>query len=269
MVEFQAFFHKIDVAVRQKDFQIGVYEAIHFLASPSAGSVRKQIFELGFLQLRNGFCQNLLVGIEAQVVDEAALVCAQQVPSAPDFQVPKGYFETAAQVRELLQRLQTFAGFVRQGAQRRCQQVAKCFAVASAHAAAHLVQVAQAKAVGLVDDDGVGVGHVQSALNEGGAHQNIKTAFHEGEHQGLQLVALQLAVGNAHAGIRNQTLYHAGHLLNILNAVVDEKDLASARQFVLDGVAYHFFAKAHDVRLNGLPVGGRRGHNAQVSGGKQ
>ena len=55
----------------------------------------------------------------------------------------------------------------------RSQQVAESLFVAAPHTAAHLVQVAQTEILCLVDDDGIGVRYVDTALDNGGGEQNV------------------------------------------------------------------------------------------------
>ena len=66
----------------------------------------------------------------------------------------------------------------------------------AAHAAAELVQVGQPVAVGLVDEDRVGVGDVQAALDDRGAQQHVELAPHEVQHHPLQLVLRHLGVAD-------------------------------------------------------------------------
>ena len=127
---------------------------------PTAALVLVEVLELGLLELFDRFGEQLLVGFKAQVVDESGLFRAQKVPSAADFEVAKGNFESGTQVAKLFKRLQTLARFFGQPAQRGRHEVAKRLAVAAAHPSAHLVQVAEAKHVRIQDDDGVGVRHI-------------------------------------------------------------------------------------------------------------
>ena len=72
----------------------------------------------------------------------------------------------------------------------------------AAHAAAKLVQVGQAVVVGLVDEDRVGVGNVQAALDDRRRQQDVERWAHEVEHHLLQLVLGHLAVADARCGPR-------------------------------------------------------------------
>ena len=65
---------------------------------------------------------------------------------------------------------------------RRHQQVRVGAAVRAADAAAELVELGEAVAVGAVHDHGVGAGDVEAVLDDGGGHQHVRAALHEGEH---------------------------------------------------------------------------------------
>jgi hypothetical protein len=84
----------------------------------------------------------------------------------------------------------------------RGKQVAEGLFVASAYAPPQLVQVAEPDVLGIVDDDGVGVGDVQAAFHNVGADQNIVLAVDELEHALFQHMALQLPVRHPDVHIR-------------------------------------------------------------------
>ena len=82
------------------------------------------------------------------------------------------------------------------------QQVGVGLVVAAADAAAQLVQLGQAKFVGAVDRDGVGVGDVDAGFDDGRAQQHIEALLVKIAHHLLQLAFAQLAVRHADARFR-------------------------------------------------------------------
>ena len=126
------------------------------------------------------------------------------------------------------------------------------------------MQVAEAKHVGIEDDDGVRVGHVEAVFDDGGADEYVEARFHEAQNQFLHFVAVHLAVARGDAGVWNESLQQAGHFAEVLDAVVDDVNLAAAAEFVGDGVAQALFVEADEVGVDRLAVGGRSGHDAQV-----
>ncbi len=64
--------------------------------------------------------------------------------------------------------------------------------------------------------------------------KDVVFVVHEGEQGALQLLHVHLAVAHADAGGRHQFLKPGGAGKDGIDAIVDEIDLASAREFLLD-----------------------------------
>ncbi len=79
---------------------------------------------------------------------------------------------------------------VGQGGKRRTKEITVSLFIAPAHPATHLVQIAQAEHVGVVNDDGIGVRDIQTGLNNGGSHQHIVLVVNKLKHYVLQRIAL-------------------------------------------------------------------------------
>ena len=206
-----------------------------------------------------------MVHVVAHLADEAALLGAQYVARAADVEVAHGDVEAAADGGELLDGFEAPLGVVGQCEVGGDEQVAEGLAVRAPHAAAHLVQVAQAELVGIVDDHRVGVRYVQSVLHNRGGHQHIDVALQEA-HQGLLgLLAVHASVRHGHARIRHQPLHQARHLRQVLHAVADEEGLPAPAHLIHDGVAYQLLAEVAQLGLDGLAVGRRGLDDAQVA----
>jgi hypothetical protein len=63
-----------------------------------------------------------------------------------------------------------------------------------------LVEVGAAVAVGLVDEDRVGAGDVEAALDDRRGEEDVGRAGHDGEHHLLQFRLREPAVGDADRG---------------------------------------------------------------------
>ena len=173
--------------------------------------------------------------------------------------------DAAAQVGEVLDGLQAPLGFGRQAGQRGCQQVAEGFLVAASHTPAHLVQVAQAEVLRLVDDDGVGVGDVDAALDDGGGNEYVVVVIHEVEDNLLQFGRLHLAVTDAHAAVGYVALDEGLQLGQVGDAVVHEEHLPVAAHLEVDGVDDDFLVEGMHLCLNRVAVGWRRLDDAEVT----
>ena len=118
----------------------------------------------------------------------------------------------------------------------RDQEVGVGAAVRAAHAAAELVELGEPVAVGPVDDEGVGARDVEAVLDDGGGHEDVGPALHEGEHRPSRARASGIwpwATATRASGTRRCT--RCGQGVDGLDAVVDEVDLAVARQLLPDG----------------------------------
>ena len=190
-------------------------------------------------------------------MDVAGLLSAQEVARAPQLQVHGGHAEARAQLGEVLQGLQPAAGVLADLVLGRDQQVGVGRHIAAAHAAPQLVELAEAEGVGAVDDEGVGVGDVEAVLHDGGGHQHIHAALHEGQHHLLQALVRELPVAHGDAGVRHQLPHPRSDGDDGLHAVVDEVDLAAAAQLELDGGLHELVAPGRHHGLDGEAVLGR------------
>ena len=87
------------------------------------------------------------------------------------------------------------------------QEVRVGAAVRAADPAAELVELGQAVAVGAVHDQGVGARDVEAVLDDGGGHEHVGPALHEGEHGLLELGLRHLPVGHRHPRLGHQALH--------------------------------------------------------------
>ena len=126
----------------------------------------------------------------------------------------------------------------------------------ASHPTAKLVELAQAEPVGVFDDEGVGVGNVQTGFDDGGAYQHLNLALGHGLHHVSQRVLAHLAVGDAHADARNPAFDRGGALVDGFGAVVQIVDLPAPFDFTADGVVHNGFAVFHHEGLHGIAVGG-------------
>ena len=131
------------------------------------------------------------------------------------------------------------------------------------------MQVAQAYVLGLVDDDGVGVGDVQAVLDDGGAEQDVVVAPDEVQDAVFQFLSLHLAVGHADAGVGQQAVQDVVDRGQFLHLVVQEEHLAAAVQFVVDYAAYLILVEEYYFGLDGDAVGRGCLDYGQVAGAEQ
>ena len=126
------------------------------------------------------------------------------------------------------------------------------------------MQVGEAVAVRFINNNGVGVGDVQTRFHDGGAEQHVIVAVDEAEHNVLKFSAFHLAVGHGDAHARHVFQDEVVYIHNVLDAVVDEEHLTVAGKFKLYGIADEFPVEAAKLGLHGIAVGRRRGDDAQI-----
>ena len=165
----------------------------------------------------------------------------------------------------MLNRLEAFAAFVGQQTKGRRQEVAEGFFVRAPDAATELVQVTQTELMRVVYDHGIGIANVNARFNDGGGDEDIEGAVNEPRHDVFELLAVHLAVADPDACVRDQPGNHAGDFLDVFDPVVDEIHLATAAEFVRDGVSDDFFVERRKGGLDRLAVGWRCGNGAQVA----
>ena len=125
------------------------------------------------------------------------LCCSpEQLAGAADLQIVRGEHEAGAELLHRFDGLEALGGIAREGLARRGDQVGVGAVVRAADAAAQLVQLREPHVVGAVDHDGVGGGHVDAALDDGGAHQHVEAAVVEVDHQLLELALAHLPVAD-------------------------------------------------------------------------
>ena len=128
----------------------------------------------------------------------------------------------------------------------------------AADAAAQLVQVGQAVAIGLVDEHRVGVGDVEPAFDDRRGQQNVEPLGDEIEHHLFQFALGHLAVADAERRLGHDPLQLGGDDLDVVHAVVDEENLPAAIQLAQHGMADQRFVEPGDARFDRQPIFRRR-----------
>ena len=105
-------------------------------------NLRRDLFAA---QFAHRVFQHPHIHVEADGVDVAVLLAAQQIARAAQFQIERRDFEARAQIAELLQRGQPLARDFGELRIRLDQQIAIRAPVRPAHAAAQLIQLRQAR----------------------------------------------------------------------------------------------------------------------------
>ncbi|MNM80765.1 hypothetical protein D3C81_927410 [compost metagenome] len=178
----------------------------------------------------------------------------------------RGQGETRAQ---FIHRCDGFQTLVRIGADRtlvrRHHQVGVGTVMRTTHTTTQLMQLRQAELVGAVDDDGVGVGDVDARFDDRTGEQHVETLLLEIQHHLFQLALGHLPMRHTDACFGHQLgqlTLHAAHAFHI---VVQEVQLAAARQLTLERLAQLRVVPRRDEGLDRQPVRRRRGDDRQIA----
>jgi len=198
--------------------------------------------------LAHGLGQQAGVELKTDRLDVSALTRAQEVARAAHLQVAHGDGISGAELAVIGQHFQAFLAF--RGGVEACvvEEISKGTLGAAPNPPAQLVKLCQAKGIGSVDDQGVGVGNIQAGLDDGGTEQDINLVMVEGMHHLGQLALVDLPMRDADPGFRHQLGKVVVHRRDGLHAVVNVKNLAAAVQFPNDRLAYQFGVVRPHVR---------------------
>lgn len=112
--------------------------------------------------------------------------------------------------------------------------------VGSSDATAKLIELGEAELVGILDDEGVGVGDVESGFDDGGADEDINFALDESDHDRFEFFLIHLSVTDGDAGLGDEFFDFFGDVIDAVDAVEDEENLSASGEFAEDGFANDF-----------------------------
>src|ERR1017187_7426545 len=219
------------------------------------------------LEARDAFLEQVTVEVEADGGDVAALFRTEDVARAANLQVAHRDFEPAAEGRVLLDRADPFARALDEVYMARQKNVSVRLVFVAADAAAKLIQVAQPKTVGAVNNDGIGVRDIEAALNDGRTNQHVNLPFNKAMHDFLEFMLVHLAMADIDADFRfqQQVRQAFGDHIDALDAIVEEVNLAAAIEFALDGLFDEPFIVRRDDGFHRQAVLRRRLDGAHIA----
>src|SRR6478735_2259950 len=217
------------------------------------------------LHLPDGLGDHLAVEVVADRGDVPALRLAEQVAGAADLQVAHRDLEPRTEVGGLADRLQPLVGLLGQPGLGRVEQVGVGPAAAAADAAAQLVHLAEAEQVGPLDDERVHGRHVDAALDDRGAHEDVVAAFPEVDDDLLERALVHLPVGDGDARLGDQLAQARGGHVDRLHPVVHPEHLPLTEQFPADRLDGDALVVAADVGEDRLAIGRRGLQQRQVA----
>ena len=193
----------------------------------------------------------------------AVLAVPQQAARAADLQIAHRNAEAGTERREFPDGRQALGGDFGQHAVAAEGEVGVRLAGRTPDAAADLVQLGKAHAVGIFNDKGVAVAHVDAGLDQRGAHKHVDLVVQQLLPDRGDLFFGHLAVGDADARAGHQLVQTGRALFDAVDTVVQVIDLAAARELLADGFGHDALVVFKHIGLDGLALDGRlfdRGH---------
>ena len=171
----------------------------------------------------------------------------------------------AAEVGKALDGLEAAATVVGQGAEGRRHEIAEGFLTSASHATTHLVQVGKSEVLGVVDEDGVGIGHVDAVFDDGGGEEDVVLVIDKIEDDFFEFGGFHLSVADHDACIGHVFANEVLDMGELRDAVRDDIDLAVAAELEIDGVGDDLVAEGVNFGANGVAVGRRRVNDAEIA----
>ena len=190
---------------------------------------------LRMLELLDSLADHANVEVETHALNMARLFSAQQVTRTTQLQIAQSNVITRAQSRVLSDGCQAIMRLLSHRMLRVVEEVGVSALTGAAHTSTKLVQLRQAIALRVVDDERIRVGNIQARLNNRCAQQHVNLAVPKIANHRIQLFLTHLAVANANARFGDELMQLGSHLVDITHAVVHVEHLASAQQLAANG----------------------------------
>ena len=116
------------------------------------------------------------------------------------------------------------------------------------------MQLTQTVSVGIVNDNGIGIGHIDTVFNDCSCDQHIIFVMNKIEDKPFQFCGRHTAMPHCYACIGDFTLYYAGDLFYIIYSVVDDKDLSVAGHLEIDSFPNNVGAESCQFGGNGIAI---------------
>ena len=138
-----------------------------------------------------------------------------------------GELKAAAEPVDLLERAQALLGVRRDRLFAGNQQVCIRMPMGTADAAAQLIELRQAKFIGTIDDDRVGVGKIEPRLDDRRTNQDLGFVVEKVEHDFFQLPWSHLAVRHGDFRFRHQIGELERQTVDGFDPVMQKENLAA------------------------------------------
>ena len=163
-------------------------------------------FDLVALEFGYGFADHAQVEVEADSGDVARLLSPEKVAGATDFKVFQGHLHAGAEFVVGGDGGEAVVGGFGEGLAWVIEEVGIGALSGATHAASNLVQLAEAKVLGSVDNQCVGIWNIDAGLDDGGGNQHVEFLLPEIHHDLFELTFVHLAVRHGNACLGHEFL---------------------------------------------------------------
>ena len=206
------------------------------------------MLDLDAALLEHGLAQELHVHIVADVGHMPRLLRAEKAARSANFKVAHRDLEARAELGKFADRLEALFRDLGEHLVLAEGEVGRGAARAASDAAAYLVQLSEAEAVGVLDDEGVDIRNVDARLDDRRADEHLNFSVRELLHHGRQALFVHLAVRDADGDIVAEELFElGGAAVDGLDAVVHVVDLPAARELARGGQVYYMHNRVETI----------------------
>ena len=127
------------------------------------------------------------------------------------------------------------------------------------------MQIAQSEILRLIDDNGIGIGDINSTFDNGSRQQHIIIIVHKVENNLLKFFRLHLSMTDANTAVRDVSFNHCFQLHQVLYPIVYKKYLTVTTHLEVDSLSDNFFIECMHLGLDGVAIGGRSLYHRKVA----
>ena len=208
--------------------------------------------------------QQATIEIEPHRGDMPVLLGPQYLSRPSNLQIAHGDSESGPQFAGFQNSFKSLLGRQREANMLIVEEIRVSLVDGSPDSSTKLVELRQAKAIGLIDDDRVHVGNIQTTLDDSCANQDIILTGRELKHHAPQLALIHLAVGHFQGCLGYNFLKTVGHSFDFLNSIVYEENLATSIPLSKNSLSDEGLIVFGDERANGQALLGRRINGTHV-----
>ena len=193
------------------------------------------------------------------------LLGADERTRTANLQVSHGDAHTAAQVLELGESGETCRGLLGERKLAREHEVRVRLGCRTTDTALELIELRQAQALRVLDDEGVRARVVDSALHDGGGDEHVDLLGGELHHHILDLARAHLTVRHSDARLRRRLEHALDGVVDGLHAVGHVVDLAATPNLQTNSRAHHIRVVLTHMHGNRAAPRRRRGNETHVA----